>query len=419
MAGFMRKANFSKVLISSHFLLLILLTRCSLDPILNMTKVGGIGIGALLNLAVIGYGVVVFSKFRRMIPTFLVKAWGIFLASGLISIIISPVLLQSFRSFAAVITYFVIFSIPFFLVKSRDDAELLLRLVMVSCIIPITYGLFEFIVFGGTHSLQGTRIFSTFSHPNIFAFYLVLILSLSLFFLKSTQFKMSVTFRKWMLIVAVFGFVLLILTKTRSAWAAFVMVILVYGIMSEKKYLIYLVIAGFASMLIPSIQDRIVDIFSGNDADLVSSGEALNSHAWRKVVWKSSWSYITDRPLFGHGYDTFKYYFLEFFPLEENTMFDAHNVYVQIAFDMGVIGIIGYLGIFIFVLRRLFRYRKLDPKGGAVLIGLVTSYLLVGYSDNMLFYLSFNWYFWLVCGVFCACQNYLVPDVESKKIVLS
>ncbi|TAA47754.1 O-antigen ligase family protein [Corallincola spongiicola] len=405
MASFMQQANLSRVLISAHFLLLMLITRCSLDPILNMTKVGGIGIGALLNLAVIAYGVVAFSKYRREIPLFLVKTWGIFLASGIISIILSPVMMQSVRSFASVVTYFVIFSLPFFLVRSRDDAKFLLRLIMLSSIIPIFYGLFEFVVFGGTNSVQGKRIFSTFSHPNIFAFYLVLVLSLSLFFLKSTQFKMSIRFRKWMLNAAIFGLVLLVLTKTRSAWAAFVMVVLVYGIMSEKKYLLYLAVAGGLAMLIPSIQERIVDIFSGNDADSLSSGEALNSYAWRKVVWESSWSYIENKPFLGHGYDTFKYYFLGFFPLEGEKIFDAHNVYVQIVFDMGFLGVLGYFCIFSCVLYRLFKYRRYDPKGGAVLIGLVCSYMLVGYSDNMLFYLSFNWYFWLVCGIFCALAN--------------
>lgn len=168
----------------------------------------------------------------------------------------------------------------------------------------------------------------------------------------------------------------------------------------------------FLAMLVPSIQERVLDIFTGNDIDSVlDEGGRLNSYAWRKVVWLASWDYIINKPYFGHGYNSFSYYFLDFFPLESNTEFDAHNAYVQIAFDMGFLGLLAYLFLFFRILQRLFRFRLFDKPGGAIIIGLICSYIVVSYSDNMLFYLSYNWYFWLILGVF-----YYIPiDVLNKK----
>ncbi|MFY0100015.1 hypothetical protein ABTQ08_21355, partial [Acinetobacter baumannii] len=80
------------------------------------------------------------------------------------------------------------------------------------------------------------------THPNILAFYLTLIISLGLYVLKSPTFKLSQLQR-----FAFTGYlgvlmVLLLLTQTRSAWAAVLVLFVLYGLMFERRYLIYLLV---------------------------------------------------------------------------------------------------------------------------------------------------------------------------------
>jgi O-antigen ligase len=204
------------------------------------------------------------------------------------------------------------------------------------------------------------------------------------------------------------------MTKTRSAWIAMAMIFILYGMMVERKYLLYLVLISLGALLIPSVHERVIDLFAGNSIENITEGEPLNSYAWRKVVWLASWDYIINKPILGHGYDTFSYYFLEFTPLEGEKGYDAHNVYVQIAFDMGFLGLFAYLIIFIGIMIRLFKLFVYDKKGGVILIALLFSYMLVCMSDNMLYYLSYNWYFWFLMGVFYYIPSHILKAEDGE-----
>jgi hypothetical protein len=48
-----------------------------------------------------------------------------------------------------------------------------------------------------------------------------------------------------------------------------------------------------------------------------------------------------------------------------------------------------------------------------MLSGVACAYLLVCYSDNMLDYLAFNWYFWFLLGTACACIADQPPSLRK------
>lgn len=403
----------SALYVFSPMLFVILYFRASMDPVLNLTKVGGIGFGALLNLLVVVYFIYVCLKEKFVVPRSFIFVWGAFVVIGLYSILQSPETLTSLRSFFGVLTYFSIFNMVYYFCRKESDVTFLIMFIVLSSVVPFLFSVFEFALPAGSTTKDGFRLFGSFSHPNIYAFYLVLIASLCFFSINQRYLyfpRLFITVAKFILATSL---IFLILTKTRSAWLAFVVVITIYGILYNRRYILYLILIAIVAMLIPSIQERILEVFSGNSVDDLATGESLNSYAWRKVVWAASWEFILQKPFFGHGYDTFSYYFLDFFPLEEKKGYDAHNTYVQIAFDMGFLGVIAYVSIFLTVLYRVFRIFYIDRSGGAVIIGLIASYLVVGYSDNMLFYLSYNWYFWLVLGTFFyASTHYKVKQYE-------
>lgn len=397
----------------SPTLFFLLFFRASLDPLLDLTKSGGIGLGALLNLLTLLILFVIVAKFKFEIPLSLLKIWGAFLLLGLMSILLSPEKIASMRSFFSILTYFSFFTFAFYLLKSKDDLKGFIKLIIYSSVIPFSFTLMEFISPEESITKDGFRLFGSFSHPNIFAFYLVLIASLCFYALKSTLIRFDNRFLMHVKVILLASLVCLIATKTRSAWIAMAVVFIVYGVMVERRYLLYISIISVLALMIPSVHERIIDLFSGSSIDNIAE-EGLNSLAWREIVWLASLDYILDKPILGHGYDTFSYYSLEFTPLEGASGFDAHNVYVQIAFDMGFLGLLAYLIIFAGMLIRLFKLIGYDKKGGVVLLGLLLSYLLVGFSDNMLFYLSYNWYFWFLMGVFYYLPPQLARETDAK-----
>ena len=122
----------SPLYIFSPVIYLLLLTRASLDPILKMTEFGGISFGALLNLAVIVFFFGGLLQTRGSISSSVIKLWAGFIAVGLISIIISPIPVTSFRSFVSVLTYFSVFSLAYTFVRSREDLESIIKLIILA-----------------------------------------------------------------------------------------------------------------------------------------------------------------------------------------------------------------------------------------------------------------------------------------------
>jgi O-antigen ligase len=193
---------------------------------------------------------------------------------------------------------------------------------------------------------------------------------------------------------------LLLLTKTRSAWAACFMIFAVYGALFERRYLLYLILLPALALLIPSVRDRLLDLGSGNEYVQYAK---LNSFAWRLLLWKSSMEWMsTAHSMAGYGLNSFKHYSPIFFPLAGTTNFGAHNTYIQWFFETGVVGVICAVWLH---LRLFFTLKMGIPQGrlrSMIAIVMVIAYLFFAFSDNMLDYLSFNWYFWFFLGAACA-----------------
>ncbi len=67
--------------------------------------------------------------------------------------------------------------------------------------------------------------------------------------------------------------------------------------------------------------------------------------------------------------------------------------------SLGALALVWLLGS---VAWRLLRGWRRDPPGILIISCLLLAYVLESYSDNMHFYLSFNWYFWFVMGTIYA-----------------
>jgi hypothetical protein len=68
----------------------------------------------------------------------------------------------------------------------------------------------------------------------------------------------------------------------------------------------------------------------------------------------------------------------------------------------GLAGLLAYLWLYGRLLWMLRAMVPLDRLGAFISIALIVVYLVISFSDNMLAYLSFNWYFWFMVGAACS-----------------
>ena len=227
-------------------LLLIILFRASGDIVFESTKFSigtmQIGVGGLINIFVILIAFLLVVEKPSFLPKKMLSMWVPFLIMGLVGIIIAPVKGDAIRLYLALISYFAIFISAFYVVRSPDDFKRCIRIILWSSVLPAVYGLVDIAVHGAVIGPNGARLQSTFSHPNIFAFYLTLVVSLGLYVLKSDTYSLTTRNR---LILTGYTFLmlaLLMLTQTRSAWIACFLLFAVYGLIFERRYLLYLIL---------------------------------------------------------------------------------------------------------------------------------------------------------------------------------
>jgi hypothetical protein len=386
---------------------LIVLFRSSMDKILEATKFGSFGLGAVLNALVILIAFIALIQRPGPAAKVLKQTWLAFLLVAGVSVMLAPEFMTAVKSYLALVSYAAIFSLAISLIRTEEDFGRWVRAVFYSSIIPVIYGFVD-AANGGYASFEGFRISSTFSHPNIFAFYLVLMISLAFYFFKAKASYIPLFIRRTIPIYIFIMFALLIMTKTRSAWASCFAFFLLYAIIYERKYLIWIILASVVAFMIPDVRDRITDLAQGNE---VINYSKLNSYAWRKMIWTQGLLWMEpSHYLVGYGLESFIHYSVSFFTMSGGVGMGAHSVYVQLLFETGILGFLTFIWLHLrlgFLLKPYYQANKLMI---FTAIMFLLEFALNSYSDNMLAYLSFNWYLWFVLGAI-----YAVGRIRKQK----
>ena len=389
--------------------LCLLAGRAACDPLLDMLKPedgGGMGVGAALNALVIALAALCVLRRPRPFLRRVMPVWGAFLLTALLSATLAPDLSNALRLFLVQVSYCAVFAMPFYLIGSPADLRLCLRVLLYSSAPPVLVALPELALGAGALSDPDFRLKSTFSHANIFAFYLMFHIALLLYLQKSRAAVLAPRTRWCWGLYLLLLLVLLLATKTRSAWGGCLLIFVVYGGFFQRRFLLYALLAPCLLLLEPGLRERVLELMTSEQA---GPGGGLNSYAWRLLLWKSGLAWMQQsHVLFGYGLDAFKYYSPDFFPLPGRDSWDPHNVYVQLYFETGVAGLLAAAWMGWRLLRWLWRGLAHDKAGATIVLALVAAYLLVCYSDNMLYYLSFNWSFWFFIG--CACADIAARD---------
>lgn len=398
--------GFAFVLAPKALIVGILLLRACLDPVFDLGKLPGIGgLGGMVNLTIIALAFALVVREPQRVPREAWWVWLPFMAFQLAGLGYAPDVVPALRLFLGQLATMSVFLIAFHLVHDWFSFDRALKVIVASSV-PVA-------IYTGVNIATGTtayveagievnigRYSGPFPHPNILAFYLVLVMGVLLYQWKSVRSKpsglMSCAFIGYLIVLLL----LLFATKTRSAWLSAALLFFVYGLLVERKFLIYLALVPALAMLVPEVRDRILDLGQGNQ---VVQNARLNSFAWRKLLWGDALEWMTpSRYVFGYGAGGFVFHSITFFSFAGGRTAGAHSVLVQQFFELGIGGFVTYLWMFWKSASVIARGWARDRVMVTIFGSVVFSYLLISTSDNMLSYLTFNWYFWFLVGAVCS-----------------
>lgn len=245
------------------------------------------------------------------------------------------------------------------------------------------------------------RINASFVHPNDYGSFIIAMLPLSLLFLLP---KLPKNKRIILLIVLILGLFCLIRTSSRGAWLGFIIGLIIFFYSYNKKLAIILPIALIILISVfPNGLNRMSSLFSG----------AQNSSWERTKLWEGTWNMIKEHPITGFGINTFSDYFPKFKPADYPDARYAHNSYMQMWSEIGIIGLMTFLGLIITALWTTFnKFNKKISCGfeGMLLLSLVsgwTAFLVQAALDTNLYSLVLITLFWFITALIIALNKHL------------
>lgn len=261
-------------------------------------------------------------------------------------------------------------------ITSIARLEGLLWSIVIASVIPAVVALVQVALGVGISddAVAFARPFATFSHPNTFALYLVFIIMISGFLW--LRFRSFGTRTFLTLLILVQG-LLLLLTYTRIAWLSLALSGGLALWHYRRVWLVPLVLLASLVFLVPSIQNRVLEIFDTQPS---------SSTSWRQGLWTDMYAKIRfdDRELLGNGFATFTRYAEDFRGSDLGSV-DPHNDFIRFGVELGVLGLVLLSVVWVGIFRTLYRaYRTSTPGHDYIRLAFYTTIgiFLASFSDN-------------------------------------
>ena len=180
------------------------------------------------------------------------------------------------------------------------------------------------------------------ANPNVMAGSLVLLLPLAVGLLTFSWRSLRAWERLLTLAFLLTGSIILLLTQSRGAWIAFGCALAVLVILRFRRGWVAVLILALVGVLIAAGLgvDRVISALAG--------GTTPGGMAGRIEVWSRALYMVQDFPFTGIGIGAFTevadrlYPFLLYAP---ETMEHAHNLFLQVAVDLGLLGFVAWLAV--------------------------------------------------------------------------
>ena len=313
-------------------------------------------------------------------------------------------------SFKSAVIYFTLMAIYFLIVNLFNTREWLARIVAAIAIPSVFVSLYGIIGYAANNiqakwldmsmfSGISNRAVSVFENPNMLATYLVLTIPFVL--ICAVNKNLSAKLRMISLFGTLISVVCIVLTWSRGAWLGLIVAMVLFSLIIFKHSLKYWLAVGltspFWSRLIPSnVMTRFMSI-----GDLADS-----STYYRLYTWKGSLKLFSDYWMSGIGVGEAA--FAQVYPLYayvgiESTV-HSHNLFLQIAIELGVMGLLVFLIIMFLTAQKGFWGLKNTHDSvvklfiAAALSGLVGA-LAHGMVDHIWYNYRVFFAFWIIVAI--------------------
>ena len=308
------------------------------------------------------------------------------------------------------------------LVNSASSGKQLLRIgggLALGTLIGGGYGIFQEVVIGVGVNASFTdmsanadmpgRVYSFYENPNALALLLLLTLPVVVALVLSSQHWISRVLAAGVFLV---GGVCLGMTYGRASWVGLAVAAAVYVFLWNRKLLPFCVLAGIAALpLLPvSIFNRILSIFNLNDTSTSS----------RFDLWAAGLQVIRRDPITGVGLgaDAVRR-MVKLTQLYQGraSFVHCHNIYLQIWAEMGLLGLLSFLGAMLGMMKSAARAVRRSPNtparhmaigGTAAILGA----MVCGLADYLWTYPRIMFLFWFVFGLTLAAIKVCKTELE-------
>jgi len=325
----------------------------------------------------------------------------LFLAVGVLSLMVTPDLLRGIGFLKGYLTGFLIFFICINVVSKEADIH---KIVYAFPLFGAILGgwLYHNVSTAGT--LTKAVVSISWGHSNylatFFVFLIPMTIGLLLYKKNSLLVRCSLSAS---LILMIIG---LISTESKSAIIAFTiaLVILLFKIFPKNKLKVISIIILLGLIVILHPATKVV--FHKMYAAL-----RLRSLSRREIIYQGAIKTFLAHPLIGGGLGSLQHYMKQF---TGRASYKAHSEYLHILAEMGVIGLIAMIGFLVTGYRNIVKLIKLSSKDSYIhwwAVGILAGF--IGVLTHILVESSFFGYqffiiFWVMMGMICMNLKYSV-----------
>ncbi len=301
-------------------------------------------------------------------------------------------------------------------VTSKTKRLSLIYAVLISFVIPACVGFYQWLTHQGDLIKNVQRVSSTFAHPNSFAFYLVIIICLSVWLFRTSRRKFSAG------ITFVLSLALLISTFSFTGAITFIVAAFILTICENNLLRIGAVVAVLifciAFAVLPTGYQRLQEEIRVENLDMIErTGKETSSLTWRLVNWRFLYRQWKKSPVVGYGLDSTP--MINPMLNRDQVGSDAHNDYIRYLAETGALGLGLYLTMLGFTGYALYqawrRAVSFQAKNLALTsIALFVAWLVASTADNLITVTAYQYSLWTVLAAAYAHKTYAHKTFDCR-----
>jgi len=317
-------------------------------------------------------------------------------------------------------------SIVFLIINSKKkegDLRLLSGAFVIAATLVSLYGIYQF--FTGVQMESGwvdtaanpdvrTRVFSTFENPNLLAEYLLMIIPIGGAFVltsKNIVKKGLYTGAVAIMVLAIF------MTLSRGGWLGLGAGLVLFLFLTNIKLLIALIPLGLiGTMFLPQvILQRISTIASLQDS----------SNFYRYQLWGGAVRILKDFWVSGVGLGYLPFRKISGYYITNMAPFHTHNTYLQVAIEMGVVGLLVLMLIVISGIKMGIGVAANEKNTStkvfvSAFIAALVGIMVHGVAEHVLYNPKIIFHFWLtiamITSYYIAFKEGSLKDIKDREV---